>query len=384
MRDLMNVMHVVPNILEEASGTFPVVTNLCRELSKSGVGVELHVNIGEKPLGASYNLFVHGRWKWPPRLDISPRMYRGIKRNIKNFEIIHSHGLWNMSNIYPGWAVKKNPHCHLMCSPHGTLSYSALQTSRWKKHVIWHLWQRRVIMEGHCIHVTTEEEFRQVRKIGIKAPVSIIPNGINLPNLIRNSTMPKRKKRKLLFLGRITPIKGIDILLKAWSIIQEMFPAWELEFVGPDDRGYFKEMKNLARELNVKRVSFIGPLYGEEKGKAFLGADLFVLSTHSENFGMAVAESLSYEVPVIVSKGAPWEGLEIHHCGWWIDIGVEPLVECLEIALAVSPETLQEMGTRGRAWMEHDFSWHEVGLKMKRTYEWIINKGVPPKWVKMD
>ena len=378
----MNVMHVVPGILEEASGPSSSVPNLCQELAENRLGVELHVNIGEKPLGANYKFFVHGRWKWPPRLDISPRMYSAIKRNIKNVDIVHSHGLWNMSNIYPGWAVKKKSSCLLVISPRGTLSEDALQSSRWKKRIIWHLWQRRVLMDAHCIHVTSEAEFRQVRKIGVKAPVSIIPNGIKLPNLIGNSTVPEREVRKLLFLGRITPIKGVDILLNAWSIIQERFPTWELEFIGPDDRGYLKEMKNLARELNVKRTHFIGPLYGKKKSDAFSGADLFVLPTHSENFGMAVAEALSHEVPVIVSKGAPWDEIVKEDCGWWIDVGVEPLIECLNVALAESPESLMKKGKRGREWMKRDFSWDEIGRKMIASYEWMLKGGATPEWIR--
>src|SRR5262249_47476339 len=103
--------------------------------------------------------------------------------------------------------------------------------------------------------------------------------------------------------------------------------------------------------------------------------------TYSENFGMAVAEALAGGVPAIVSKGAPWERLEKRKAGWWIDIGVGPLVNCLNEALDLTPGTLNEMGNRGRIWMEEEFSWKRLGLQMVETYRWILLGGTKPEWV---
>jgi len=131
-------------------------------------------------------------------------------------------------------------------------------------------------------------------------------------------------------------------------------------------------MQQLAKELRLERIEFCGPMYGADKWKAYREADLFVLPTHSENFGMAVAESLAAGTPVIVTRGAPWKGVETHRAGWWIDIGVEPLRLCLEEALAVPPRSLHEMGMRGRTWMSASYAWTAVGRQMKQTYQWLI------------
>jgi glycosyltransferase involved in cell wall biosynthesis len=144
-------------------------------------------------------------------------------------------------------------------------------------------------------------------------------------------------------------------------------------------------MQGLAVRLALQRVEFLGELHGREKQDMYQSADLFVLPTHSENFGLTVAEALAAGTPAIVSKGAPWHELVARGAGWWIDIGVEPLVACLEDALSRPSETLSAMGARGRAWMIEEYSWPDIGRKMAETYRWLIDKTTPvPDWVRLD
>ena len=172
--------------------------------------------------------------------------------------------------------------------------------------------------------------------------------------------------------------------------MQDQFPKWVLKIVGSDDgyhdpSGYLDQIKRQASDMGLKRVSFVGPLFGDDKLQAYADADLYVLPSYSENFAVTVAEALSMETPSIVSKGAPWSGLEAHGAGWWIDIGVDPLVHCLHDALSRSPEDLAAMGRRGREWMQRDFSWSGIGEKMAETYRWLCDPSRPvPPWVRLD
>jgi glycosyltransferase involved in cell wall biosynthesis len=126
-------------------------------------------------------------------------------------------------------------------------------------------------------------------------------------------------------------------------------------------------------------------LYGENKWQAYRQAELFVLPTYSENFGMAVAEALAAGTPAIVSKGAPWENLEIHQAGWWIDIGLDPLVTCLESALSKTSAELAGMGVRGYNLMEREYSWPQISWKMVETYKWLLSQNTPPpSWIQID
>ncbi|NNE82716.1 MAG: glycosyltransferase, partial [Alphaproteobacteria bacterium] len=140
----------------------------------------------------------------------------------------------------------------------------------------------------------------------------------------------------------------------------------------------------LANELKLQRVEFSGPLYGEDKWRAYQEADLYVLPSHSENFGMTVAEALAAGTPVITTRGAPWAELEPRGVGWWIDIGVDALVASLQEAMTSSPEELIVRGERGREWMIQKFSWQRVGTMMDQTYQWLLHRGEMPNWVHLE
>ena len=163
-------------------------------------------------------------------------------------------------------------------------------------------------------------------------------------------------------------------------------PEWRLSIVGTDagygGKGrYLEQMKSLAATLGLKRIQFSEPSYGAEKWATYREAELFVLPTHSESFGMTVAESLASGTPVIVTTGAPWRGLDAHQSGWWIDLGIEPLVAALENAMRLSRCELAGRGENGRQWMAADFSWRTVARKMDLTYQWLLHGGDVPGWV---
>jgi len=379
----MKSVHIVPSIYAEASGISYCVPKFCDALAGRDVEVELHV-LSPIPegFGQTYDIHAYHVLPFVRRLGISPRMRRALAKAAKTAQIMHNHSLWMLPNIYPASAVKGTD-CRLITSPHGNLSEYMLSRSRWVKKAVWALGQGSVLRNSACLHATAEIEYRDIRWKGLSAPVAIIPHGIEIPSE-QKRFKPTGEPRRLLFLSRIHPTKGIDILLRAWARIEIQYPGWELQIVGPDSGEYFLQMQELAKDLRIERVAFPGPAYGHEKNQVYGSAELFVLPTHSENFGLVVAEALAHGVPSIVTKGAPWSGLEKEKCGWWIDIGVEPLTECLREAMSKSSKDLFEMGTLGRQWMNRDFSWERVGKMMYETYEWVLGGGPPPEWVITD
>jgi len=383
MIHLTKCIHIVPSIKNEASGPSYSVPKLCEALANLGITVELHVLAPfQNHQGKTYSIHTHPAWPIISRLGISPKMHKELKRLAPTTQIIHNHSLWMLPNIYPASAVK-GTNCRLITSPRGTLSDYALSRSPWLKKIVWNVGQGLVLKNAACLHATSELEFREIRQYGLKNPVAIIQNGVEIPNIQSKERLLLKSKR-LLFLGRIHPKKGIDVLLRAWAILERSFPEWELSIVGPDNDGYLYQMQTLAKGLNIERATFPGPAYGEEKRKVYQSADLFVLPTHSENFGMVVAEALANAVPVIVTKKAPWQGVEINKCGWWIDNGEGPLIGCLKEALSLPKEELERRGLNGRVWMEREFSWLHIGQMMYQTYLWILGGGTPPDWVRID
>lgn len=379
----MIILHTLAAIDHEASGPSYTVPRLVESLIATGRDARLAVldwvpgsispsYVERFPLGFG-----------PRRLGRSPAMARWLLAQVKNgqVDVLHNHGLWMMPNIYSGRARRAGNVC-LVVSPRGTLSPWALKHHRLRKWVSWHLLgQGGALHAADAFHATAESEFADIRRQGFRQPVAVIPNGIDVPPL---AVKPIGGTRRLLYLGRLHRVKGIDVLLRAWRAVQDRYPEWELVVAGPDDGGERSRLQALAVELGVERVDFPGAVYGEAKLALYRSAHLYVLPTRSENFAMTVAEALAAGTPAIVTQGAPWSGLESEGAGWWIEIGVDPLVAALDAALEQPPQVLAAMGARGREWMARAFSWEAVGRRMASFYDWLCGKGQQPAYVRLD
>lgn len=379
---MIRVAHVVPNIENRASGPSYTVVELCRSLAQQGCETGLYVLDGVPPdfplLVAKH---VYQRWRFPHRLGVSPEMQRALRCDAQSWDLIHNNSLWMMPNIYAGDAASagKTP---LITSPHGTLSEWAWNRARWRKALIWWMGQGKAVEKTYCFHATAENEFNDIRSRGFRQPVAIISNGIDIPDIVNNQSKVNKIKR-LLYAGRLHPVKGLVNLIRVWKKIANEFPEWELRLVGPDNNGHQADLEQLVRELDCPRVVFEGALFGQELTNAYQAASLYVLPTFSENFGITVAEALSNGVPALVTKGAPWSGLDRERCGWWIEVGEGPLERSLHEAMRMTDQERMGMGLLGRAWMKRDFGWDKIGGMMKQTYEWVLGGGPAPGWVEI-
>lgn len=384
----MRVGHIVPDIEKASAGPSQSVPAMCNGLVSAGVDVTLHV-LGSVPQGNSFRFKIskYPRSEWPCHaVGRSPLMLKGLKSSARSGDILHSHSLWMFPNIYPGWAVEGTA-CKLVCSPRGTLTSYSLARSAWKKKIMMVLGQRTMLNRVDMFHATSGNEYSDIRRKGFRQPVMVLPNGITLPDaglLDVKSSLADCKKKTLIYLSRIHPEKRLDLLLKAWRRLETRYSDWKLDIYGPLTGDFPPQMQKLAFDLGLSRVSFKGEILGDAKYKALHAADLFVLPTHTENFGMAIAEALASGTPAVTTKGAPWKGLAEHRCGWWVDETEETLCETLDRAMALPPESLAEMGARGREWMKRDFDWNQLGVKMKLAYEWLLGRGARPEWVVND
>ncbi len=381
-------IHVIPSIAEESSGPSYSVSRLVQSLNHLNAPTTLAA-LDWSPIKsppAFLKTFPIGIG--PRRLGRSPMMFRWLKRETLSgdIRIIHNHGMWQLNSIYPSRVAKANG-IPFVSSPRGALSQWAMNHgSRWKR-VFWQLLQRSALQSSSCFHATAESELADIRRLGFKQPVSTIPNGIDIPEI---QTVPKCSPRTLLFLGRIHPVKGLDMLLPAWKAVEDRFPEWQLKIVGSDvgyggPVGYSQAMKNLSASLRIKRIAFLGEVLGNEKQRLLQQAELFVLPSYSENFGISVAESLAAGTPAIVTKGAPWQNLNLFNAGWHVNTDTDSLVAAFQIALSQTPRTLTEMGDNGRNMMVRFNSWERIGFMMLETYKWLLFPSNPkPSWIDLS
>ncbi|MEJ5207453.1 glycosyltransferase [Denitratimonas sp. CY0512] len=373
----MKLIHVLPHINVEASGPSYSVPRLCQSLAGRGHQVTLScLHAGREIPGVE--LSVHPQWPVLRRFAISPGHARALAGAARQVDIVHNHSLWSMVNVASGWVVP-GKRAKLVTSPRGTLSEWALSLSKRRKQLLWPV-QKRALSRADLLHATSGEEYADIRRAGFTAPVAIIPNGIDLPPMLA-TRIQSEGVRTLLFLSRIHPTKGIERLLDAWAPLEHRHQDWQLKIVGPGEADYIAGLQAQVERIGARRVVFPGPLYGQDKAAAYRNADLFVLPTHSENFGMAVAESLAYECPAIVARGAPWSGLETEGCGWWIPNDVDSLRATLDIAMSLPRSQLHDMGAKGRLWMQRDFSWDAIAASMEAAYQWIGEGGTRPPCV---
>lgn len=393
---------MTPSVARESSGPTYTVVRLCESMIAAGAHAELATPDVDpnRPPPAFLRPFPPGRG--PRRLGSSPALRRWLHARTRPglgddrggrpgpgpAPILHAHGLWRMSVVYPAWAALRNG-ATLIVSPRGSLSPWAMRHHSAPKLLFWAALQRPALKRAACFHATSEQEVEDVRRLGFRQPVALLPNGIDLPAL-DETPKPSGEARTLLFLARLHPVKGADALIDAWRMVQDRFPAWRLVIAGNDidgrgSSGYADVLRRRAAERGAERVRFAGELRGDAKWEAYRDADLYVLPSHSESFGVTVAEALAARTPVIATRATPWRTLAARAAGWCIETGPEPLAETLRHALARDPAELHEMGQRGRRWMAADYAWPEIGRRMVATCEWL--RGVRPEkpdWVQTD
>ena len=383
--DRLVVFHVVKTLAPEYGGPARAVQGLVAALEEAGV--ETHL-VSIEPCDSPWvDGVAHCHC-------LNARGYRDVYRKMCALidelrpDIIHTNDCWlpilNMCH-----QAARDKGVRYVISPHGSLKRWSRRQKWLKKWIALKTYEGYDIRHAAALHVTADDEREHVAELGLNDNIFKVTNGLTFPAdeelaAIRRAQKPRTKKRAL-FLSRIHYTKGLINLVEAWAKARPS--GWELEIVGTDADGYQAQVEKRVRELGLKDVIFSGPASEKEKWTKYLGADLFVLPTFTENFGIVIAEALYAGVPVITTKGAPWEDLVKEKCGWWIDIGVEPLVAALKEAVEVSEgvgsggvkewgsegvKELREMGKRGHELVARKFSWPALGRKMKEEYEKVV------------
>lgn len=322
----------------------------------------------------------------------SPALRELILEAAERADIVHSHALWMVPGIYARQAAEKFAR-PLVISPRGMLDPWSLERARLKKRLAAWAYENRNLRSARLLHATSDLEAESIRRYGLRQPIAVLPNGVDLPRVERvpdrellERRFPElRGSRWLLFMGRLDPKKGLDLLLEVWRRLGQGHPDWRLLIAGPDLAGYgVKLVAAVAADPSLlERTTFTGMLEGDEKRAALTHAELFVLPTRGENFGIAVAESLAHGTPVVTTTAAPWEALERRECGWWVAPDAEAVGAALHTALRLPASELARMGENGRALVREELAWDSIGAQWVEVYRWLLTGGTPPSCVRL-
>jgi glycosyltransferase involved in cell wall biosynthesis len=383
-------LFTIAGLHPSSGGPARSVPDLCAALGRAGVGVEIVTHdygaaFGHPHVPAEKNVrttFIDCSSPLYRRLQWSPE-YKNILRTrctASSPQVIHDTGIWLSTNRAAA-VVAGELNIPRVVSPRGMLTGWALRHKGLKKRLAWAWYQRADLAGVRLFHATSRAEMESIRAAGLTQPVAVIPNGVEIPpERSAEGAVRKNSRRTLLFVGRIHPVKGLLNLVAAWKNLKPS--GWRVVLAGRDEMGHTAELQTAVRQAGLAQdFEFVAATEGESRWELYRDADLFVLPSHTENFGIVVAEALACSVPVVATRGTPWAGLGEQRCGWWVDIGAEPLAVALREAMALEDEARREMGRRGREWMARDFSWEGVAIRMRAVYEWILVGGTKPEWV---
>lgn len=299
-------------------------------------------------------------------------------------DILHMEALWRWPHLWmANWKDKeKGP---VVCSPHGMLDPWIIRNQgKWKR-LVSNMFFQQGLESVSCYHALCKKELEDIRAYGLKQPVAIIPNGINISE--SNVAFDKFDDfNHLLYLGRLHKKKGVDLLIMALASISrekpELLKNWKVDLVGWDDENCREGLERIVRDNCLEDiVIFHGGLYGDEKLRMYANADGYILPSHGEGLPMTVLEAWSWKVPVIMTpKCNIPEGFEAN-AAIRIEDNMESVSKGLLTFFAMSEEERESMGERGRMLVERDFTWDASAQKMVRLYEWLLGKNDKPEFV---
>lgn len=372
----MRITQIIQGVHSPSAGPTYSVARLASELYTMGNDSSV-LTLGARPIDWPHITPLHIYSGGIERsTGLSPGLMNEIRKLSLSSCILHGHGIWRIANLFPLLVARDSP-AKITYSPRGTLSNWSMRYKSALKKPFWKFLQKPALERCDCFHATSGAEFQDIRRVGLTQPVAVIPNGIDIPP-IDNQTI---RHKQLLFLSRINPVKGLDILLPAWEAIAHDNPDWELIIAGPLDSDYAVSISKSAIKSRIPNIRFVGEMLGEAKRDLLFRSALFVLPSYSENFAIAVAEALAHGMPVITTTGTPWPEIAQRNAGWYIQPNVSMLTEALQTAMSQPLPALQEMGMNGRKWMEENYAWGRVASMMLETYEWLLHDDRKPEWV---
>lgn len=379
----MNITILTYSVTRTAGGVFDAVRDLFTNSAFSGHNLKV---LSYKTEHLEEDL---PSWKGlPMRLfNAGPLLFsRKIKKALmkENADVLHMEALWRYPQLLmTSW--KKNKKAPIVCSPHGMLDPYIIMNQGKLKRMISRIFFQKSLEAVDCYHALCQKEYEDIRAYGLKQPVAIIPNGINMPE--SNLKFEKTDNKKhLLYLGRLHKKKGVDLLIKAVADIKNenaaLLDSWQIDLVGWDHENCKVELETIVAENHLEDiVVFHGGLFGKDKQRMYATADGYILPSHGEGLPMTVLEAWSWKLPVIMTPECHLpEGYDAE-AAIRINDNVVSVKNGLMKFFGMDDEERKAIGQRGYDLVSEEFTWDASAKKMIEVYEWLLGKRGKPDFV---
>ena len=380
----MNVLHVISSVAPRYGGPSAAVRGMSRAMAAQGARVTVATTDADGPGRLTVPLgvpvvedgveFRYFRSWLTDSWHFSAGLTRWLARAVAGFDVVEVHGLFTYTTI-PGCRLAARSGVPYVVRPLGTLGAWSLAQRSWKKRPYYALFERRNLARASAIHVTAPSEAEEARVLGFGEKAHVIPLGVDVIESPAPRATPGDGAVRLLFLSRIHKKKGLEMLLAALAALRARSgaPSVTLAIAGDGDAEYLRSLREEARRLGVEGiVDFIGTVQGDAKRAAFANADVFVLPSYNENFGIAAAEALAAGVPVILSTEVGLAAAVVAAgAGVSVPLDVDALASAIG-ELARDPALRAQMSERARDYAVRNLSWAECARRLTNLYSEII------------
>jgi glycosyltransferase involved in cell wall biosynthesis len=302
-----------------------------------------------------------------------------VDAEVQRCDIVHVHGLWH----YPQWrssrAARRFAKPYVV-SLHGMVSGWALRHRAYRKSLYWRLFEHRRIAGAASVHALTQAEKEQYRRVAKRGRCFVVPVGVRLdPEETAvnkpEASRPNSRGKTVLFLGRLHPIKGLDLLLPAFARCLATGPSWQLILAGPDEAGYAGKISSLIRKLKLQNnVQMPGLVSGTQKTEMLRSADVFVLPSRSEGFSVAVLEAMAEALPVLITSECGFREAGRAGAARIVDATEEDLTKGLRELMGMSDDERRRMGRKGRELVAREYTWPRAAQEMLEEYARIVRR----------
>ena len=376
------VVFVTGSLYDNASGPYTALKSTVSALVEAGTSVQVLGSkdrpdqLDQTPGWASKSVYALPK-VGPYSLHYTPQISNHLKRMQFDLGHFQSVWLWNCAAAARHCFRKKIPY---IVTLHGNLNPAALRMSKLKKWVAFQWFVEEYLQNAACLHALNEQEYRAIRAFGLKQPVCIIPNGVDLPSQIVHRPSSVASKKTLLYLARLHPIKNLEGLISAWEMLpQPHRDQWQLIIAGDGEARYKAFLQRLVAEKKLSEsIDFVGFITESAKGDRLANADAFILPSHSEGLPMGPLEAMAYGLPCLLSRPCNLPEVVQARAGIDFDTTPEAIARALTHFFDLPATEQQALGQRGRILVEQKFSWQQVATQLICVYDWMLGRGQTP------